>query len=140
MTFTEQQWIMVLGIRYLVWCVGFVYMPVENVVGEILRSRNAVADKHNDRNMLLLLETIEIENVGVGNKQTNMCKLRNANKQSVSYFADSGIQTWLAYPRPNTEPNNLFGFPSFRIVFCSLVLILFSSLFGTQGSGNQGTQ
>ena len=64
---------MVLGIRYLVWCVGFVYMPVENVVGEILRSRNAVADKHNDRNMLLL-ETIEIENVVVGNKQTNMCK------------------------------------------------------------------
>ena len=138
MTLTEQEWIMVLGIGCLVWCVGFVYMPVENAVGEILRSRNAVADKHNDRNMLLL-ETIEIENV-VGNKQTNMCKLRNANKQSVSYFADSGTQTWLAYLGPNTEPNSLFGFPSFRIVFCSLVLILLSSLFGTQGSGNQGTQ
>ena len=64
MTLTEQEWIMVLGIRYLVWCVGFVCMPVENVVGEILRSRNDVADKHKDRNMLLL-ETIEIGNVGV---------------------------------------------------------------------------
>ena len=55
---------MALSIRYLVWCVGFVYMPAENVVGEILGSRDVVADKHNDRNMLLL-ETIEIENVGV---------------------------------------------------------------------------
>ena len=109
-----------MGIRYLVWCVRFVYMPVENDVGEILRSRNAAADKHNDRNMLLL-ETIEIENVVVGNKQTNeYVQIRNANNRSFALQTPEykhGLHT----QGQTLNQTLVFGFPSFRIVESALL-------------------